>query len=113
LPDLIDGGTVALSADDWDRLDRMFAKVEARMDAHVSRLEGQHNLQWKHIAKLSEEVAVMEAKPCPDVATHINLAHDPAKKAGFIASMLGIMATLAAGVSWFVSHLTRNGGDKP
>jgi hypothetical protein len=90
----LDGDSVTTDEREW---------LEARFDRILEKLDEHSEKVWKSIAKLSQEHAVMKATPCSDTARHILEHHDPAKKIGILASIVGIVAGVAGGVSAVVA----------
>lgn len=93
-----DEGEMALSGEDWarldDRLDRIFDKMEENRKAADIRMN-QH----------SDKINAVSVVSVRAVADHEEKHHDPSKKWGLVAAITSIAASVGGGIAWALSKI--------
>jgi hypothetical protein len=103
---------MALSGEDWNRLERMRKDEREHLDDVTERLSSDSVRNWQAIMKVDKELEVHKAEsagvhqqPCPTAAAfmkdHVDgsLAHNPKKAIPVVASLLGLASTVGAWLS--------------
>ena len=85
---------MALSSDDWARMDQKFTEVNARISNFAERVEDRFN---QHSSKINA-VSVEAVKA---ISGHEREHHDPVKKLGFIGLVVGSVTGIIEGVKFF------------
>lgn len=114
---------MALSDNDWNRLDRMRAEDRDHLDAITTRLNDDSARQWQAIVKIDKELGVHRSEsdaarqqPCQTaqalMGAHVkdSLTHNLKVAIPFLAGVIGLASTLGA---WLVKVLHVKSEIKP
>lgn len=109
---------MALSNDDWARLDRMQEQNRDHLDSVTEKLDADSQRQWSAIAKLDKKLAVHEERsdsvhgqPCPTALALVGKhedespAHNPKKTIAILATLFSIAGAIGGGAAWLIHWL--------
>ena len=85
---------MALSSDDWARLDGKFSEVTARINNVVDRMEDRMNIH-------STKINAVSVEAIRSVSAHEKDHHDPRKKWTLYGTLVAIATALGSAVNWF------------
>lgn len=88
---------MALSGEDWNRMDAKFSEVYGRLNNISERIEDRLNLH-------STKINAVSVESVKSISDHEREHHDPAKKWTLIGAVVGVATGLGVFIQWLKEY---------